>query len=60
MGELNGILSKLDELKVLIISIAEVLSVTLICLVGLRVHYEKFRRKPKRRDRERGKGNKAS
>jgi hypothetical protein len=53
MGELSGLLSKFDELEMLIIKITEVLGVILICSLVLRAHYEKFRRRHKRRGRER-------
>jgi hypothetical protein len=52
MGELNGLLSRFEELEMLIIKVAEVLGVILVCLLGLRAHYEKFRRRPKRRSRQ--------
>jgi len=49
MGELSGILSRIDELELLIIKLAEIVGITLVCLIGIKTHFRKLRQKSERR-----------
>lgn len=49
MGELSGILSRIDELGLLIIKLAEIVAITLVCLIGIKTHYRKLIQKSERR-----------
>jgi hypothetical protein len=57
MIETNEVLSRLTEIQLLIIKTAEVVVVIFICILSIRPHFKKLRRKPlsKERNRERRK-----